>query len=129
MSNEVILIVEDDVEIAEVLADLIEEIGLKCIVANNGLVALQKIHQFHEIISLVLCDVKMPHMNGLEFIRKSLNDVGYIPFVMMTASSKTEYEEVAQQLGVIDYLPKPFEINDLINKIPVWIKIGKKKQR
>lgn len=125
-NNELILIVEDNIDIADGLSALIQEIGPKCAIANDGLIALQQIYELKEKITFVLCDLKLPQLNGLDLIRKTYTEVKNIPFVIMTASSSFKLEEEIMQLGVIDYLLKPFDIDLLMSKIPIWITDGKK---
>ena len=105
-----VLVVEDDVEIAEVVAEALEFVG--CIVSRvtNGLSALETLSQdpgFH----VVLLDLMMPVMNGLEVLQHLRGDdrLRAIPVVVMSANRGYE----AADLGVKQILRKPFSLDVL----------------
>lgn len=109
-----ILVVEDEITIAELLKMLLEYEGYGVDVAGDGLEALARIGKFRP--DLVLTDIIMPQMDGLELCRaiKSLPENQTIPVVLMSAASET----VARgQCRYAAFLPKPFYCDELLNAI------------
>ena len=105
-----ILVVEDDVEIAEVVAEALEFVGCTVARVTNGLSALETLSQdpaFH----VVLLDLMMPVMNGLEVLQHLRGDdrLRQIPVVVMSANRGYE----AADLGVKQILRKPFSLDHL----------------
>jgi len=103
-----ILVVEDDIEIAEVVAEALEFVGCHVSRATNGLSALEMLSQdsgFH----VVLLDLMMPVMNGLEMLQRLRGDerLRRIPVVVMSANRGYQ----AGALGVKELLRKPFGLD------------------
>ncbi|QMV41119.1 response regulator [Cohnella cholangitidis] len=80
--------------------------------ANNGKVAVQMAEQFQP--DLILMDIKMPGMNGLETIERIKEDYSGIKFIMVTAYDTFEYARKALKLGVKDYLLKPSKASEIV---------------
>jgi DNA-binding NtrC family response regulator len=102
-----ILVVDDDPDIREVLADRLESLGYRVVTAANGMKGLEVLER--ENPRLVLLDIEMPGMNGLEMlgeIRKRELDV---PVIMITAYGTIERAVEAMKEGAYDFIPKPFE--------------------
>ncbi len=123
-----ILLVEDEVDLLEVYAETIADLGPEIATASNGKLALLQLEKMMPNVSLVLCDITMPEMNGLEFLRAAMAKYGYLPFVMLTAHSDHELTSQCLRLGAIDYMTKPFPYPSLKEKLPIWIEIGKRQQ-
>jgi CheY-like chemotaxis protein len=105
-----VLVVEDDVEIAEVVGEALEFVGCHVLRATNGLSALEMLSEdpgFH----VVLLDLMMPVMNGLEVLQHLRSDdrLRSIPVVVMSANRGYE----AADLGVKQILRKPFSLDHL----------------
>ena len=85
-----------------------------------------------EDIDLILCDVQMPDINGFELTKmiKSNKKTRHIPIIFVTAVFKSE-EFIAQgfEIGAIDYITKPIDDNQLLNKITLYLKIFEEKNR
>lgn len=110
-----VLIVDDDPGIRETLTAILEFEGYDTYVASDGVDALP----FLDLpdIGLVLLDLMMPRMDGSSFAQE-MAQRGLrhsIPVVVLTASGRAEQE--AKSIGADDYLAKPFDIADLIQKI------------
>lgn len=116
--NKPILIVDDDETIRRLIIRLLEKEGYTTIVANNGRDGLLKYDKSK--IDLVITDIIMPDMEGIEFIisLKKLNPEikiiaisggGYLP--------ATDYLETAKDFGVVESFSKPFDISALIKKV------------
>lgn len=108
-----LLLVDDDVELTELLSSLLTLEGFDVQTANNGLEALQKLDESHE---LVLLDVMMPKLNGLDTL-KEIRKVSNVPVMMLTARGEDIDCVLGLELGADDYLPKPFNDRELIARI------------
>ncbi|NYA26358.1 response regulator [Haemophilus haemolyticus] len=108
-----LLLVDDDVELTELLSSLLTLEGFDVQTANNGLEALQKLDESHE---LVLLDVMMPKLNGIETL-KEIRKVSNVPVMMLTARGEDIDRVLGLELGADDYLPKPFNDRELIARI------------
>ena len=108
-----LLLVDDDVELTELLSSLLTLEGFDVQTANNGLEALQKLDESHE---LVLLDVRMPKLNGIETL-KEIRKVSNVPVMMLTARGEDIDRVLGLELGADDYLPKPFNDRELIARI------------
>jgi len=108
-----LLLVDDDVELTELLSSLLTLEGFDVQIANNGLEALQKLDESHE---LVLLDVMMPKLNGLDTL-KEIRKVSNVPVMMLTARGEDIDRVLGLELGADDYLPKPFNDRELVARI------------
>ena len=108
-----LLLVDDDVELTELLSSLLTLEGFDVQTANNGLEALQKLDESHE---LVLLDVMMPNLNGLDTL-KGIRKVSNVPVMMLTAKGDDIDRVLGLELGADDYLPKPFNDRELVARI------------
>ena len=108
-----LLLVDDDIELTELLSALLKLEGFEVQTANNGLEALQKLDEGHE---LVLLDVMMPKLNGLDTL-KEIRKVSNVPVMMLTAKGDDFDRVLGLELGADDYLPKPFNDRELVARI------------
>lgn len=108
-----ILLVDDDVELTELLAEVLKLSGFDVVVANNGREALDKLDGSY---NLVLLDVMMPVLNGIETL-KMIRHSSQIPVMMLTARGEEIDRVLGLELGADDYLPKPFNDRELIARI------------
>ena len=102
-----ILIVEDDQNIREGVADFLSEFGYNTIEASDGREALAKFDE--QDISLVILDIQMPYINGLEVL-KEIRKRSKLPVLMLTAFSDEEYKIDAYTSLADGYLEKPFSL-------------------
>jgi len=111
-----ILIVDDEKDIVDLLSyNLIKE-GFAVITARNGKEALEKVKQKPELIIL---DVMMPEMNGLEVIRELKKDkkTASIPVLLLTAKGSETDEIVGLEVGADDYIVKPVKIGKIVARV------------
>jgi len=114
MSQEVILVVDDNRQIADVTASsILPTLGYRALVAYGSYPALDLIREHHQQISLMLVDMQMPGLNGLELLRKVAEEGYNIPAILATAHGSEQVAVEAFRLGVQDYLNKPIEIEEL----------------
>lgn len=112
-----IVIIEDDIALRESLKDLLELDGYKVFAASNGVSGIQLI--FNEIPNLILCDISMPGLSGYEVFKAIQNNsaVATLPFIFITAKAQKEDIQAGLQLGVDDYITKPFDYDELLATI------------
>jgi two-component system NtrC family sensor kinase len=113
MAGETVLIVDDSIAIASLLAnEILPHAGYRTAVTLSGREGLQVARKSRP--DLILCDLEMPDMNGLEVLR-SLRAEGYnIPSVMMTAFGSEAIAAQALRIGVKDYIIKPFTTEEIL---------------
>ena len=83
--------------------------------ANSGIEALEKLR--HEQVDLVLLDIEMPKLNGIETFERMKEFAGDIPVIFLTASGQESDVVSAIRLGAVNYLKKPFEPQELIRRV------------
>jgi CheY-like chemotaxis protein len=117
-----ILIVDDEYFLAEIIKVRLESIGYDTFTAENGVQALECLKK--EKIDLVLMDVMMPIMDGWNATQaiKADESLKHIPVIMLTALGRHQDHLKADEVGADDYVTKPFEAADLVEKIKKWIK-------
>ena len=108
-----ILLVDDDIELTDLLAEVLRLTGFEVEIANNGQEALDKLNSSHQ---LVLLDVMMPVLNGIETLKK-IRQTSNVPVMMLTARGEEIDRVLGLELGSDDYLPKPFNDRELVARI------------
>jgi CheY-like chemotaxis protein len=111
-----ILVVEDDADLRDSIAGILEQEGFLVVLAENGRVALDYLRD-HKPPRLVLLDLMMPVMNGWEFRDTQMRDpeLSEIPVAVLSADSRTRLK--AEALGVDRYLKKPVELDQLLGLV------------
>jgi CheY-like chemotaxis protein len=113
-----VLIIEDDSGVRETLAELLSDEGYRVEVAASGSTAMSLLRDHPaERPSLILLDLMMSDMDGIEFRRRQLADpqLARIPIIVMSA--RPDVGEQAEQLGALDYLAKPMSFETLIRLV------------
>lgn len=111
MAEEKILIVDDEEAIREVVATLLEAQGYNCVSVGNGRLALQHLQQ--NSLDLVLSDMVMPEMDGLQLLAWLREHEKDVPVIMVTAMHDLSTALDAMRHGAYDYILKPFEKDQL----------------
>ena len=106
-SSGTILVVDDDPDIREVLQDRLESLGYRVLMAPNGKEALELLGK--QSPQMVLLDIEMPGMNGLEVLKEIRRREIDVTVVMITAYGTIERAVQAMKEGAYDFIPKPFE--------------------
>ncbi len=114
-----ILIIEDDPDIAEVLRYGLENENLKTRVALTGEEGLSASLDKTNPPSLILLDLLLPGMNGIEICRRlrSESQTRLTPVVIVTAKATENDIRMSKELGVADYIMKPFSMRELISRV------------
>ena len=112
-----ILIIEDEAAIRRVLSKIISEENENYFVseAEDGLVGLEKITK--EDFDLILCDIKMPKMDGVEVLERLKKIKPEIPVVMISGHGDLDTAVNTMRLGAFDYISKPPDLNRLLNTV------------
>ncbi len=119
MSDAQVLVVEDDAALREALQETLQDAGLRVRVAGDGAEALLMVEQ--ETPSLVVSDVQMSPVDGLELLASLREQHPEVPVVLMTAYGSIEQAVSAMQRGAMDYLAKPFEASALIEMVQRYL--------
>lgn len=115
MSNNRVLIADDEKGITDYLAPLLERAGYEVSIAYGGETALRKVHDLHP--DLIVLDILMPGMNGREVCRQLRSDGDWTPVIMLTCVNEMVDKVMSLEEGADDYLCKPFEPQELIARI------------
>ena len=110
-----ILVADDERSMRELLAIVLKREGYDVVLAENGGAALAVLKQGH--VDLLISDIKMPDMSGVEVLRAAKAADAAVPAIMMTAFASTETAVEAMRLGACDYLVKPFDVDELKLKV------------
>ncbi|HHK5548874.1 TPA: response regulator transcription factor [Bacillus thuringiensis] len=114
MKNYHILVVEDDQEIQELIKQFLMTQQYKVIVASDGLEAMKQFNK--QSFDLILLDVMMPNLNGFE-VAKMIRSQSNIPIIMLTALEEEQDQMKGFDLGIDDYITKPFSFHVLMRRV------------
>ncbi|WP_239739481.1 response regulator transcription factor [Mammaliicoccus sp. P-M59] len=117
---EKILVVEDDEKIARVIQLELEYANYKIDIAHTGKSALERLE--NENFDLILLDVMIPELNGLEVLRRVREQNQDVKIIMLTARDAVMDKVSGLDSGANDYMTKPFEIEELLARIRVHLK-------
>lgn len=114
-----ILIVEDNKVAAHIVKLNLEKHGYHTIVVSNGMDALDILNNEDDEIDLVISDISMPYMDGIQFIKQIKQTPSYenIPVIFCTMHKDSEVIRTAIQLGCSDYIVKPVNAAQLLQKV------------
>lgn len=117
-----VLVIEDEEVIRESILDILIEAEFIAIGAENGSIGVQLAKELRP--DLILCDVKMPELDGYEVFRALRSEpiTATIPFIFLTADTTENFFRQEQLLGANGYLIKPFTIASLLEAIATYLK-------
>ncbi len=119
-----ILLVEDEDNLRDTIKLNLELEGYHIIAVNNGLDALQ--YARSERFNLVILDIMLPKMNGLEVCQRLQIENKDIPVLFLSAKNATEDRIAGLKMGAQDYLTKPFNLEELLLRVGILIKTHQK---
>jgi two-component system, chemotaxis family, chemotaxis protein CheY len=105
-----VLVIDDSLMVREQVSKALAGAGFSIVEAQDGIDALQKLDASPEV-KLIVCDVNMPRMNGLQFLERLRKDGGALrlPVVMLTTEGQPELIQRAKALGAKGWIVKPFK--------------------
>lgn len=109
-----VLVVDDEKPLRDFVRRNLEVRGHKVLTASNGLEALAISRNEH--LQLIIMDIMMPHMDGLEATRRIRQD-SHVPIIILTAMGEEADKVRAFDLGADDYLTKPFGVGELLGRV------------
>ncbi|GAB5095859.1 response regulator [Caballeronia sp. HLA56] len=117
-----VLLVDDDIRNIFSLSSALEHQGLKVAIGRNGFEAIEALDR-HADIDVVLMDVMMPGMDGLEATRRIREDARFkkLPIIAITAKAMKDDQEQCLAAGASDYLAKPIDVDRLYSLLRVWM--------
>ncbi len=116
LNNITVLAVDDNEINRKIIGRILEDRGIKCIVASNGKEALEIIENNREI-SVVLLDFNMPEMDGYETAKEIYLIRKYLPVIMFSSVDHIENREKFNEIGIKEFILKPIKSKDIIDKI------------
>jgi two-component system, OmpR family, alkaline phosphatase synthesis response regulator PhoP len=112
---EKILIVEDDNNIAELVAINLRDAGCEVIIENDGLAGHDR--AMRDTFNLLILDINLPKMSGLDICKNVRKHRRYVPIMMMTAKSDENDIILGLEVGADDYITKPFSVKELVARV------------
>ncbi|MEP2474986.1 MAG: sigma-54 dependent transcriptional regulator [Paracoccaceae bacterium] len=112
MKSTNILIIDDEINLTRSLAFTLRQAGMECSETHNGRKGCEMAKDIQP--DIILLDIRMPGMTGLEVLEWVQNELPDIPVVMMSAYDDTQDAVTAMKMGAVDYLSKPFDVDELI---------------
>jgi two-component system chemotaxis response regulator CheY len=111
-----ILIVDDSESIRELVGSTLEHAGYKVYKGVNGKDGLERLKTLDDTISLVITDLFMPVMDGLDLIRnvRKMDEYKFVPILMLTTESHIDKKMEGKKAGVTGWMVKPFEEDRLL---------------
>jgi CheY-like chemotaxis protein len=120
LDGRVVLLAEDDVRNIFALTSVLEPLGVRLEIARNGREAVERLDGTE--VDLVLMDIMMPEMDGLEAMRRIRADSRFneLPIIALTAKAMSDDRERCLAAGANDYIAKPIDIDKLVSLCRVW---------
>jgi len=110
-----VLLVDDEVEFLETLTKRMQKRNVNVTTAGNGEAALDLLDR--DPVDVVVLDVKMPGMDGIETLRQMKKRHPLVEVIMLTGHANVEVAIQGMELGAFDYLMKPMDIDELLYKL------------
>jgi chemosensory pili system protein ChpA (sensor histidine kinase/response regulator) len=114
--------VDDSITMRRVTQRLLERRGAKVHTARDGLDAITVLQE--HTVDIILLDIEMPRMDGYQFATHVRNDakIKHLPIIMITSRSGEKHRAKAIEIGVNDYLSKPYQEGQLVAAIEALVK-------
>jgi len=123
LTKDKILVIEDEKKIARIITMELEYEGYEVHAVHTGEKGLEKVLEGGW--SLVLLDVMLPELSGLEVLRRIRNASVHVPVILLTARDSIPDKVAGLDLGANDYMTKPFQIEELLARIRASLRVSK----
>jgi two-component system, OmpR family, copper resistance phosphate regulon response regulator CusR len=120
MSKAYILVVEDEIRLADILQKQLEEAGYEVKVATDGYMGRQFIET--NKFDLIVLDINIPLINGYDLCKEIRRVDNAVPIIMVTALGTIDNKIIGFDAGADDYITKPYEIRELLARINVFLR-------
>lgn len=120
-----VLIVEDDVRVAKLISRVMQENSYEASIAYDGKQGMDLVKS--QDFDLIITDIILPELNGIDFCRKVRILKPYIPIIMLTALGTTNHKVEGLDAGADDYMVKPFEMKELLARVRAVLKRSNRK--
>jgi len=119
-----VLLAEDDADLGFVIKDALEEAGYEVLLCDNGQTAIDRFNKNE--IDICLLDVMMPYKDGFAVAKKIRAQTDVVPILFLTAKSMQEDKLKGFETGADDYITKPFNMQELLMRMEVFLRRSKK---
>lgn len=120
-----ILIVDDDISIAQLISDALEDEGFDTVIKTNGKSAYDYITENADDISLITLDIMMPELSGMDLCR-FIRDKVSCPIIFVSAKGKTMDTVLGLETGADDYISKPFVVEEFVARVKAHLRREKR---
>ena len=120
-----IVIVDDDLDIARLISDALEDEHLDTIVFDDAIAAQNYIYASPQDISLITLDIMMPELSGLDLCR-TIRDKVDCPIIFVSAKGKTLDTVLGLEMGADDYITKPFVVEEFVARVKAHLRREKR---
>ena len=114
MQHNVVLVIDDESPVREAVADILDFEKINVLSAANGFEGLKIYQERHNEIQLVLLDLSMPGMSGEETFRELRQFDAEVKVILSSGYTEAEVIDQFEQLGVVDFLKKPYDLAHLV---------------
>ena len=128
MSNITVLVVDDEARMRKLIKDFLSQKGYSILEAGDGEEALKVFEEKQNSIDLILLDVMMPKLDGWSVLRQ-IRQTSKVPIIMLTARGEEQDELFGFELGVDEYISKPFSPKILVARVEAILKRLKKDEK
>ena len=120
--SDTVLVIDDDTTLLSLIAEYLDRVGYNTVTASSGIAGLQAFYEYRSRI--VILDVMMPKMDGWKVCER-IREISDVPIIMLTAKGEERDRLHGFQLGVDDYVIKPFSFAELAARIKVILARGR----
>jgi len=117
-----IMVIDDSASLREAVREALKDAGYEVVEAADGKEALGKLNG--DKIDLMICDVMMPTMDGITFVKraKRLKEYRFVPIIMLTTESGEKVKQAGQRAGAKAWVVKPFRSEQVLNAVSKLIR-------
>ena len=124
-TSPLIMVVDDSLTVRKITSRILSRAGYQVTTATDGVDALEKLQEF--MPDVMILDIEMPRMDGFALVRelRRVPETENLPIIMITSRTANKHREYAMQLGVNTYLGKPYQEDELLQKIADFVAVHK----